>query len=340
VKQVAWRTLYRRWQGNADAADGYTILIPVPGDLPVFTELALAGLARQDPAGRAEIIVIPDRMTSEFASTLTRSAALFPPGAVRLVGIGPRARAIQRISGDPSLNHFFQVFHGIAAAQTKHVLLHDVDLFINDAGFLARRYRQCKDDGLACLGLERVFNDDWYERQGLGPVLATWELMFDLDWLRAFPPWQVHLHYRTVNGSVHMFDTMDYPQAHTPSELRRLVEAPAAFVHFRQVIVVFRRFQRAEGTPYEDERFRLLLIRLLMDAFGGSDAVRPPPSVDVLARGITDQTAPVTYRSSGIAENYSGFRHMLRHITDGALIEPGGAERIERALAPFDTAFR
>jgi hypothetical protein len=339
LKRAAWRTLYPRWRGGTDAAEGYTILIPVPGDLPVFTHLALAGLARQDPDGRTEIIVIPDRSTPDFASTLAQSAALFPPGVVRPARIGARARAIQRVSGDPSLNHFFQLFHGITAARTKYAVLHDVDLFINDVGFLAERYRRCRDDGLACLGLELVFNDEWYERHGLGPVLATWELMFEIDWLRAFPPWQAHLHYRNVNGGVHMFDTMDYPQVHIPSERRRLAEAPDAFVHFRQVITVFRRFQLADGRPYEDVRFRLLLIRLLMDAFGGSDSRLPPPPVDELARGITDASAPVTYRSPGIEANYSSFRLMLGFVTAGPLVDPDRAERIERALAPFDAAF-
>jgi hypothetical protein len=319
--------------------DGYSILIPVPGDLPVFTHLALAGLARQNPEDRAEIIVIPDRITPELVSTFERSAARLPPGTVRLAPIGTKGRALQRMSGEPYLNHFLQVFHGINAARTKYALLHDVDLFINDVDFLARRYRECRDDDLAWLGVELAHDADWYESHGLGPVLATWELMFELGWLRTFPPWQVHGHDNQVNGDAHVFDTMDYPQVRTPAERRRLDEAPEAFVHFRWVITVFRHFQRSNGQPYEDHRFRVLLIRLLMDAFGGSDGPHPPPPVAVLARGITDPAAPVTYRSQGVEDNYSSFRRMLGHVTGGPLIDPDPAQGIERSLAPFDAAF-
>jgi hypothetical protein len=340
VKQSVRRVAYGRWSRPTPDVDGYTILVPVPGDLPVFTNLALAGLAKQDPVDRAEIIVIPDRVTPEFASAFERGAALFSPGIVRLARIGPRARTLQRVPGDPSLNHFLQIFHGVNATRTSHALLHDADLFINEVGFATRRYRECKEDGLACLGLELVYNDDWYERHGFGPVLATWELMFELDWVRSFPPWRAHLHAKKGTGGAHMFDTMDYPQAHTPRKRRRLVEAPEDFVHFRQVISVFSRFQRADGEPYEDRHFRLLLVRLLTDALGDADGRQPLPPVEELRRGITDPRAPVTYRSPGIEENYSSFRSMLGHVTAGPLIEPDRQESIERALTPFDAAFR
>ena len=339
VKRSAWRVLYGRWPRRAAERDGYTILIPVPGDLPVFTHLALAGLARQDATDRAEIIVIPDRITPEFEATFQESAAQYPPGAVRIAPIAPKGRALQRVSGQPYLNHFLQVFHGTNAARTRYALLHDVDLFINDVDFFARRYRRCRDDDLAWLGLELAHDAEWYEGQGVGPVLATWELMFDLEWVRHFPPWQVHGHRNAVNGAEFVFDTMDYPQVHTPRERRRLDEAPGAFVHFRWVITVFRHFQRANGQPYEDHRFRLLLIRLLTDSFGGSNGNQVPPPVEQLARGIADSTAAVTYRSRGLEENYSAFRRMLASLTEHSLIERERAEQIEHALAPFDAAF-
>lgn len=339
VKRGAWRALYGRWPRRRARADGYTVLIPAPGDLPVFAHLALAGLARQDPSDRAEVIVIPDRLTPAFEAAVDRSASAFPPGAVRIARIDGRGRLLQRLSGEPYLNHFLQVFHGVAAARTSHAMLHDVDLFVNDVGFISRRYRECRENGLACLGVELAHDADWYERQGLGPVLATWELMFEVGWLRRFPPWQVHGHRNRIDGSEHVFDTMDYPQARTPGPRRRLAEAPGAFVHFQWVITVFRHFQQSQGAPYEDHRFRLLLIRLLVDAFGGFDGRQLIPGVDELARGIVDPAAAVTYRSPEIERRYAAFREMLRNVTDGPLIDSDRAEGVERALAPFDAAF-
>jgi hypothetical protein len=331
--------LYERWPKGLERTDGYSILIPTPGDLPVFAHLALAGLAHQDATDRHEIIVIPDQMTPEFGATVERASELFAPGTVRVAPIGRKGQALQRLSGEPYLNHFLQVFRGVEAARASHVVLHDVDLFINKPEFFRERYHECRNARLACLGVELAHDVDWYERHGVGPVLTTWELMFEVEWVRTFPPWQVHGHENSINGGTHVFDTMDYPQVRTPAERRRLREAPDEYVHFRWVITVFRHFQRASGQPYEDHRFRLLLIRILVDAFGGFHGRQLLPSVNELARGITDAGASVTYQSSEIEVRYASFRDMLRHLTDGPLIAAEGVEGIERALAPFDAAF-
>jgi hypothetical protein len=60
IKPVLFKALYGSWEGtNAmPRADGYTALLPVPADLPVFLQIALKSLLTQDRKHLAEILVI------------------------------------------------------------------------------------------------------------------------------------------------------------------------------------------------------------------------------------------------------------------------------------------
>jgi hypothetical protein len=361
---AARASFYRRWPDTQPLVDGYTVLMPTPGDLPVFLELALAGFAKQDPTGHVETLVIPDRVTPEFVSAFNRSVSRAAWGPTRLVQIGTRGRALYRIRNGPwnddisarglsrgirtaRLNYFLQSYHGAAAATTTHAILHDADLFLLDPRFLAERFRRCSEQGIGWLGVERRLMwdrerkcfDDWYERDGLGPVLSTWELMFDVRWLRRFPPWQIHAQSHRFQGSERDFDSMDYVQVRTPPERRALWEAPDNYAHFNAAISAYRLFQESGDRPFVDERFRILLIRLLSDAFGNGDESHHLPSATELARGIDDGDPRVTYRAAGIEDNYQEFRRGIGTVIASPLVEPGRAEDVERALRPFDLAF-
>src|SRR5947209_8673965 len=164
--------------------------------------------------------------------------------------------------------------------------------------------------------------------------------MLDLRWLRAFPPWQIKGQYHRIGAIERECDTLDYVQLQTPRERRGLWEAREAYVHFNWAISIYRFFQRAAGAPFEDDRFLILLIRLLSDAFAPSTegGAGDLPTVDELALGITDPEARVTYRRPNRPERYGRFRALIGRLLEGSLIEPERAEVIERALSPFDAA--
>ena len=66
LKDTVWRTAFARWPPLHDTREGYTLLLPVPADLPVFLRLALANAAAQDCDGRVETLVIPDVPSAAF----------------------------------------------------------------------------------------------------------------------------------------------------------------------------------------------------------------------------------------------------------------------------------
>lgn len=342
IKNVPWRAGYHAWPDVGPLEPGYTLLLPVPGDLPVFLHLALANAQRQDAAHRVETLVVPDQMTPEFEAAFEVARSTFDVGPLRLVEPSATDRALRRLAHDePSKNYFIQVRAGVAASRTTHALLHDADLFIHDEGFLARHYRRCADEGLVCLGVSPCW-DGWLRDHGFGHVVATWELMLDVRWARSFHPWKHRGHHSWLDGEWHGSDVTLHTQAVTPPERVGLHDAVADFTHFNWVIGIYRHFHRGGDRPFEDHRFVLLLNRLLADALAestGTEAAKVDlPSVDELIAGVADPTREIVYGAAA-RENYGEFRAKVARIIAGPLFEERAVTIIEDALRRLDAAF-
>jgi hypothetical protein len=344
--EVVWRAAYRRWApANADdLSPGYTLLMPVPSDLPVFLRLALANVAAQDATGRAEVLVIPDRPSAAMAAAFEACRAELGAPNLRLVELPAVGQALARLSrAKPGTNYFLQVHAGVTEVATTHALLHDADLFLTAGDFLTRHYQRCAERRLACLGVSPAW-DDWLREHGFHHVVATWELMFDVRWMRSFRPWRHRWHSEWLDGDFHGFDVTLYPQARTAPDLCELhPNAEDSLVHFNWVIGVYRNFQRGER-PMEDDRFTMLLIRLLTDALDRGQRGTPPAAIDVpaaddLVRGLTDPSRPVTYRGEQTGANYAAFRAKVGRLYQAPLFDDTAVEVIEERLAAFDAAF-
>jgi hypothetical protein len=336
-----WQLLRSQWKGSRpEPSPGYTALLPVPSDLPVFLKIALATLKSQDSTGLAEILVIPDRPSAVFAKAFEaiNKPSTAPP--IRLVTLRPMDRFITARINSPHTNHWLQLINGLEAVTTRHVLLHDADLFITDEDFLAKQYAELVRSGAACLGVNPVW-DPWYREHQLAHVTATWELMFDAGWARSFKPWMHRGHHGVVAGKSHEFDTMLLPQALTePSRILRR-ERNFGFVHFNYVICTYRWFrehERKASSPYEDDHWRLLLIRLLVDAFESTETDADIPSLTELRQALTGASDRVDYRGEAARHNYPQFREKLRQLLEAGILQPRQIESLSRAIAPFDEA--
>lgn len=347
AKNAVWRAAYSQWRLDSprDLSPGYTVLMPVPADLPVFVRLAIANVAAQDASRRREILIIPDKRGSAIVEAVAASKAETGLSDVRLIALSPLSRAFGRLArSDPATNYFLQLHAGVTESATTHALLHDADLFLTDADFLARHYQRCAERGLACLGVSPAW-DDWLREHPFSHVVATWEMMFDVRWMRWFAPWRHRAHFGWLDGQWHGCDVTLCTQAKTAPHLCELHPAAgASFVHFNWVIGTYRHFQRSAAGPMHDSRFNLLLIRLLVDALDGrGSSVRgvplDVPPADELARGLTDPSQRVTYGGAGTAANYAFFREKIRRLYDGPLFDDAAIDAIEHRLGPFDAAF-
>ena len=332
-----WRWLYRKWPVGPTLEEGYTPLVMVPGDLPVFLDLSLGVLARQDRRHLREILVIADMPSARFSRHVAACARRFPDLRLREVAVGPLGRWSIRLLDNPHHNHWMQLITGIGACRTRHALMHDADLFIEDVDFLETHYAEACARDAACMGVSPVW-DDWFRQEGFGHVVATWELLFRVDWARGYPPGLHRGHTDVVNGKRHDFDTLLVAQCLTdPARIARH-EREWGFVHFNYVICTYRHFQKRRGV-FEDAHFRLLLIRLLIDACDASGWEYEMPSMAEIHRCLAQGEGPVSYGHADAAAQYSEFRGKMARLLDGPVLTAAQRETVARGVAPFDAAF-
>lgn len=329
-----WKILYRRWQkDHAPPTPGYTVLLPVPGDLPFFLELALRVCMKQDTKHLSEILVVPDVPSPVFRQTFSRCRQEYHDIPLRLVRLAPLDRMLVRAAKNPHHNHWIQMVAGVREAATSHVLLHDADCFAGDHDFFRRLYQKAVDTGAACVGITEVW-DEWYREVGLDHVTATWELMFRRDWARSFSPY-MHRGQKTVfNSRTHDFDTMLLPQCLTPPNKILRYGGHCNFVHFNYVICTYRWFA-ASPSPFEDEYFRLLLIRLLS---GDEDAWTNLPQMEEFHLALHARSKVITYGAPATRANYPEFRSKLETLLELGIVDSSRTKSIRGDLQPFDSA--
>lgn len=341
MNALLWKLFRSSWQKAPSArTPGYSVLLPVPGDLPVFLKIAMGTINAQQNAGLVETLVIPDSPSPEFESAYERAKKDWSNGPIRLVKLRPIERFVTKRINSPHTNHWLQMTNGAEAATSTHALLHDADLFITDKNFLAGHFTAIAGKDLACLGINPVW-DKWYAENGLGHVTATWELMFNIDWARSFKPWMHRGHNGVVAGKAHEFDTMLLPQSLTEPERISRHQGDWGFVHFNYVICTFRWFQENEklGKPaYQDEYWRILLVRLLVDAFESTETEATVPSLADLQKALTGQSNRIDYRGEATAKNYAEFRAKLQQLIDSGILDERKLRVLREGIAPFDAA--
>lgn len=334
-----WKLLYSRWQTPAtEPIPGYTIMILVPGDLPFFLKIALETCARQDPKHLVETIVVPDnRFQPGFAERLEQWAQDYPAGPVRLVRQHPLENLLTRHYSHFHNNYWLQVVRGINAVRTTHVLFHDVDLYIQEPDFLRRHYEACIASNQVVRGVSRAW-DPWFMEQGINHVVATWESFFDMGWFRSFRPWEQRGRDVMVAGKPHSCDATYWAQCQTPAERIGCEPQEVGFIHFNYVTGNYRRFQMTKG-PFEDEHFRLLLVRLLIDAYDPSGWEYDVPPLEEFIRGTSDRSSKVTYLQPTTHQHYLPFRILLQSLLDSGLLSADQTSAIADGIQPFDRIF-
>ena len=332
----AWLPVrYPVWGTRREHRTGYTLAVPVPGDLPVFAAVALAVCRLQDPDHRVETLVVPDSPSPGVADLVGRAATEGFPGELRLLDLPALDRAVLPRLGDPGKNHGAQIVAAVNASTGSHVVLHDADLFLGSPDVHRAEFETAWAHGSAAVGVDPAW-DPWFATHNRR-LVATWEMCADIDWLRTSPPWRLFGHDARMFGERHTFDTTFWAQCRThPS---RLLVRPRTndVTHFNYVISSYRRFQRSDGAPFADTNLRLLLIRLLIDLF---DRDRPGyliPGRDELICGLDDPTARVTYPTVD-PETYRAFRAKVDTILTGAWVDAGRRELALSYLDPFSDA--
>ncbi|QFG69772.1 glycosyltransferase family 2 protein [Ornithinimicrobium pratense] len=328
-----WTSRFDQWGSRPEQRPGYTLLVPVPGDLPVFLELALQVLGTQGARGRVETLVIPDVVTPAMDAVVARHQADWA-GPLELLRLPYPERVLLPRMRNPARNHGVQLLTGVSRTRARYIVLHDADLFLLSPDLLDERVALADREDLDVLGVDPVW-DGWFAERGVH-LAATWEMIARTDWLRSFPP-SMHIgHDGEYDGEKHTFDTCLHPQAVSDPARREVVRSDDV-VHFNYVISTYRHFQRARG-GFVDDQFRLLLIRLFVDIFAREEFDYGLPSLSELAEGLHDAQAPVTYPAADgtVRESYAGFRGKLDRILQGPWTPPASRSAVSEQLQAFD----
>jgi hypothetical protein len=163
--------------------------------------------------------------------------------------------------------------------------------------------------------------------------------MFNVDWFRSFKPYQHHGQENFFAGKRHVFDTTLLPQCLTAPEKISYIDNDLNLVHFNYLISTYRFFQNTKG-PFEDSDYRILLIRLLIDAFDSSGWLYDIPSLNELADGIKNGTRRVTYIREDTKNNYSEFRYKLQKLINNGFLEDKRKSAIQNEINYFDIEFK
>src|SRR5882724_8117968 len=206
LNAMLWKLFRSSWKKPpaTTRTPGYSVLLAVPADLPVFLKIAMGTINAQRNNGLVETRVIPDMPTPAFERAYELAKQDWSNEPIRLVKLRRIERFVTKHINSPHTNHWLQMTNGVEAAASTHALLHDADLFITDKNFLTGHYAAIAGKDLACLGINPVW-DKWYAENGLSHVTATWELMFSVDWARSFKPWMHRGHNGIVAGKAHEF---------------------------------------------------------------------------------------------------------------------------------------
>lgn len=337
-KETLWKWLYGSWKKpEAEPIPGYSILMLVPADLPFFLKIALEVCATQNPKHLVETLVIPDNPVPGFPEILETYAKNYSISPIRLVKHQPLDEIIVRYQNNPHNNCWLQMVRGVNALRTTHGLWHDVDLFITESDFMKTHYEMCSESHLACLGVSKAWDRD-FEEKGIHHLTATWEMMFDAKWVRSFRPWEHRGHDEILNGKPYLFDITYWPQYKTPPEKVGRHDKEWGFLHFNYVTGTYRLFQRSKGS-HEDGSFRLLLVRLLIDAYDQSGWKYEIPEVNDLIKGLTDESNRITYLKETTRERYPEFRSKLQELIECSILSDERASSIENGVRVFDQAF-
>jgi hypothetical protein len=343
LRDWKWLVLARffgRWRRPSPPLDGYTILLPSPMDMPFLLRVALEGLRHLDTSHCRQIIVIPDGFGADRGAALRQVVDSCGDSRVELAQLrwAPHF-SVQRMgrSGGGIANwaHWAMIIEGINRARCPYIFLHDADAFVLESGGLERQYRECRDRGMATLGVMARW-DPFFREIGYA-IPGTYELMFSARWVRRYSPVDLKGRRRQTTHGLHVFDTMLYPQFQDyPSGKVGILEPPMRLVHFNGAISIYRMFCERVGQPVIDENFRMLFLALMEDLIPSPSGDRLHPSVSELARGLDDPSAAISYASPRAIRGYPTFRAMVEDLCNSPVFQGPRAVQIRASIYPFD----
>jgi hypothetical protein len=344
-KDLVLELLFGRWRPARTLADGYSILLPMPMDMPFLLWFALEALRDMDTTHCNQFVVVPDGWGSDDGMAMERVVRSFDDPRILLSRMPRKVHFfIHKFQRSRSHGfaanwlHWAMIIEGTNCANSKHAFLHDADAFFVDPHGLERQYVECRDRGMITLGVEHRA-DSFFSANGYA-IPGTWEMMYSVPWARSRSPLFLKGRRRDTSHGIHEFDTMLHAQYldFASGKVGAMVPPPR-LVHFHGTIITYRAFTDPKNTLVADDVFRLLLLSMLQELVPEDVGTRILPTPIELARGLDERGASVRYNSPRAAREYPGFRRQIDELLQAPVFAGKRAARIRDYLRPFDDHF-
>ncbi len=335
VKSIMWEWLYPSWGKSLKGqSTGYSVVFPMPSDLPLFLGLAVDSLLSQDRGHLVEVIVVPDRSTRAF----TEYACL---ELLRLKKAGIHASLVDMKSKEvivrtcarnsPGANHFLQLYTGIRWSSGTAVLFHDADLLMLKKDFLEDHYQEFKQRKVSVLGLESARKIQRSDQ--IRNIAATWEMVSKRDWLTQFQPHMLRGGQRChIDGIWRSFDTTICMQRMTNENeigVRITEDIEGTFAHVMYTISTYRIFQSHKKVEFEDKWLALIWLRLLIDAYHPHGLHYELPHFDEFILAAQGVSRRLKYSGEGIHKKISSLDRAINTIASGgAMLKQFDSDRL------------
>lgn len=226
-----------RWQ-KKELSEGYTIIIGCVTQLPTLVIANLKQLARQNLTHAMEVILVFDVAPEGGVAALeARIAALNLPIPYRVICYGKLQKPLATMVDWCWVYAWLSWCIGIAAANTRHAVLQDLDAMLIKRDFLEERYQLMLQEH------SQFLSTSWYKGNGVDPedeLCTTFELFLDIDYLQKnFSPLDLFSHVTTYKGKTSDFDLFLYAQT-MRGKRRRLVPGDMDMVHPAELITQYR----------------------------------------------------------------------------------------------------
>lgn len=319
MQRAALRTLLRplvSWRPMAAPLEGYSVVLGCTKPLAEMLSANLLMLSRQDLSHLGEVIVVIDCLRDALPEGFERKLReRYPDLPLRVMCYSPRQVKVAGMIGWAWVYSWMSWCIGIAAAQTRYVVLHDFDAMLIRPDVLRERYEQLRHQPIDYLGVRYYSGNGVMDSDGL---VTTFEMMFDCSFVRHhFRPIDLFNQVCRWRGRTVDFDTFLYAQSRLGrTEVMPLEEGD--MVHPSQMICQFTELMN--GRELNPTRSSLLLIPYFLSV-GGSN---------VLMQSITRQLS--RNGNGGVVDFYGAHLHLGRLSLTHAQWLAMQAQRLEEAL--------
>ncbi|NJL30802.1 MAG: hypothetical protein HC898_03755 [Phycisphaerales bacterium] len=170
------------WSELANPSQGYSLVLAVPVKLRELLPANLRFLARQDRVHLEKLYIVLDQPASRelrtFADDMTRR---FPELPMQFLHFNHLQTLVLDAIGWGWAYGWLSWCLGLAACQSRYMMIHDLDLLTLTPDFLEKRYRKMRDENLQYLGMEHFI---WNGVNLQDRVMPSNQLMVETSFIR------------------------------------------------------------------------------------------------------------------------------------------------------------